>query len=99
MKGYMRLHERDGVKTLGPEPNTKANALADSQLRFMGALRVTKPHGSSNTSSHSPPPCGGGPGMLHPLHVASHVLPPCRELSRGAELRERDLAGRLSVSQ
>lgn len=53
--GYKILHERDGVKALGPEPNTKANALADSQLRFVGALRVTKPHGLSNTSSHSPP--------------------------------------------
>lgn len=30
------LHERDEVKAFGPEPNTGANALADSQLRFVG---------------------------------------------------------------
>lgn len=53
VKGYKMLHERDGVKASGPEPPTKANALADSQLRFVGALRVTKPHRLSNSSSHS----------------------------------------------
>lgn len=36
MKGSKMLQERDGVKASGPEPNTKANALADSQLRFVG---------------------------------------------------------------
>lgn len=49
------LHEGDEVKAFVPDPNTGANALADSQLRFVGVLRVTNPCGLSNTSSNSPP--------------------------------------------
>lgn len=82
------LHESDGAKAFGPEPNTGANALADSAETCgsfeLQTLWVIK-HLFKLPLCH-----GGGPGAHLPLHVVSHVC--CRTTSSPAALSRVNMA-------